>query len=172
MSSELEPRANSRRASRVSTIRSTIQCLQQSRVLNVLKRYCGCVDLTCRYLLLQTQTFCPLASLLISRHLWLMSKPDVSPEVVEEATSSVTVLLEGMRERIGDLKMIWRRHRMDVDTQIRYYANGLLEDYYRVRCFPICQVRCWKLLIYLSEIPQGGVRHRLGEFRRTERMGF
>jgi len=27
--------------------------------------------------------------------------------------------------------MIWRRQRMVVDTQIRYYANGLLEDYYR-----------------------------------------
>lgn len=76
-----------------------------------------------------------------------MSKPDVSPEVVEEATSSITVLLEAMKERIGDLKMIWRRQRMDVDTQIRYYANGLLEDYYRVRWFPICRVRYWKLLI-------------------------
>ena len=25
---------------------------------------------------------------------------------------------------------------MDIDAQIRYYANGLLEDYYRVRCLP------------------------------------
>jgi hypothetical protein len=66
-----------------------------------------------------------------------MSKPDVSPEVVEEATWSVQVLLEAMRRRIEELKMIWRRQRMDVDTQIRYYANGLLEDYYRVRCFLI-----------------------------------
>jgi len=77
------------------------------------------------------ENFCPLASLLVSRHLWLMSKPDVSLEVVEEATSSITVLLDAMKERIGDLKIIWRRQRMDVDTQIRYYANGLLEDYYR-----------------------------------------
>jgi hypothetical protein len=61
-----------------------------------------------------------------------MGKPDLSPEVVEEAASSVIVLLEAMRERIADLKMIWRRQRMEVDTQIRYYANGLLEDYYRV----------------------------------------
>ena len=61
----------------------------------------------------------------------------MSQEAVEEATSSVSVLLEAMRERIGDLKMIWRRQRMDVDTQVRYYANGLLEDYYRVRCFPL-----------------------------------
>ena len=76
-----------------------------------------------------------------------MSKPDVSQEVVDEATSSITVLLEAMRRRIMDLKMIWRRQRMDVDTQIRYYANGLLEDYYRVRCFPISQIRCWKFLI-------------------------
>ncbi|KAH9994636.1 hypothetical protein BJV77DRAFT_1066635 [Russula vinacea] len=77
------------------------------------------------------ETFCPLASLLVSRHLWLMSKPDVSPEVVEEATWSILVLLEAMRGRIEELKMIWRRQRMDVDTQIRYYSNGLLEDYYR-----------------------------------------
>jgi len=76
-------------------------------------------------------TFLPLASLLMSRHLWLMSKPDVSSQVVEEATSSVLALIEAMRRRIEDLKMIWRRQRMDVDTQIRYYANGLLEDYYR-----------------------------------------
>ena len=68
-----------------------------------------------------------------------MGKPNVSSDAVEEATSSVSVLVEAMRGRIADLKMIWRRQRMDVDTQIRYYANGLLEDYYRVGCFPICQ---------------------------------
>ncbi|KAH9991978.1 hypothetical protein BJV74DRAFT_407332 [Russula compacta] len=76
-------------------------------------------------------TFCPLTSLLVSRHLWLMSKPNVSSEVVEQAISSVVVLVDAMRDRITDLKMIWRRQRTDVDTQIRYYANGLLEDYYR-----------------------------------------
>jgi hypothetical protein len=65
-----------------------------------------------------------------------MSKPNVTQEAVEEATSSITALLDAMRGRIGDLKIIWRRQRMDVDTQVRYYANGLLEDYYRVRCFP------------------------------------
>jgi hypothetical protein len=64
-----------------------------------------------------------------------MGKPDVSSEVVEEAASSITVLIEAMRGRIAELKMIWRRQRMDVDTQIRYYANGMLEDYYRVRYF-------------------------------------
>jgi len=77
------------------------------------------------------RTFFPLASLLISRHLWLMSKPKVSIGVVEEAISSVMALIDAMRGRIEDLKMIWRRQRMDVDTQIRYYANGLLQDYYR-----------------------------------------
>ena len=66
-----------------------------------------------------------------------MGKPNVSSEVVEEATSSVLVLVDAMRDRITDLKIIWRRQRTDVDTQIRYYANGLLEDYYRVRCFSI-----------------------------------
>lgn len=74
-----------------------------------------------------------------------MSKPDVSQEVVEEAISSATVLREAMEVRIADLKKIWRRQRMDVDTQIRYYANGLLQDYYRVGRFPMmnCQRQCW-----------------------------
>lgn len=65
-----------------------------------------------------------------------MSKPDVSQEAVDNAIWSIVVLLEEMRTRIKDLKMIWRRQRMDVDTQVRYYANGLLEGYYRVRWFP------------------------------------
>ena len=85
-----------------------------------------------------------------------MGKPNVSSEVVEEATSSVMVLVEAMRGRIADLKMIWRRQRIDVDTQIRYYANGMLEDYYKVRCFPICQTVS-TTVHSLSEIPQGGV---------------
>ena len=71
--------------------------------------------------------------------MWLMSKPNVSSEVVEQATSSVVVLVDAMRDHITDLKMIWRRQRTDVDIHIHYYTNGLLEDYYRVRCFSICQ---------------------------------
>lgn len=66
-----------------------------------------------------------------------MSKPNVSQEAVEDATSSVIVLLDAMRVRIIDLKMIWRRQRMDIDSQVHYYSNGLLEGYYIVRCFPI-----------------------------------
>lgn len=60
----------------------------------------------------------------------------MSQEAVDEARLSVTVLLDAMRDQIGELKIIWRRQRMDVDTQIRYYSNGLLEDYYRVGPFP------------------------------------
>ena len=60
-----------------------------------------------------------------------------------------------MRQRIEDLKMIWRRQRIDVDTQIRYYANGLLEDYYKVGCFLICQAV--STILSLLEIPQDGV---------------
>jgi hypothetical protein len=67
-----------------------------------------------------------------------MSKPDVSSEDVEEATSSIMVLIEAIGERIAELKIIWRHQRADVDTQIRYYANGMFEDYYRVRSFVIC----------------------------------
>jgi len=85
-----------------------------------------------------------------------MSKPDVSSEVVEEATSSVLVLIEAMRGRIEDLKMIWRRQRMDVDTQIRYYANGLLEDYYRVRFSHSSGVMV-EIDHLCAEIPQRGL---------------
>jgi hypothetical protein len=70
-----------------------------------------------------------------------MSKPNVTSDVVDEATSTMLVLSDTMRERIAELKNIWRRQRMDVDTQIRYYANGLLEDYYRVKCFSIFHSR-------------------------------
>jgi hypothetical protein len=73
------------------------------------------------------------AYLLVSRHLWLMSKPDVTSYAVGEATSTMVVLIEVMRDLIAELNDIWRRQRMDVDTRICYYANGLLEDYYRVR---------------------------------------
>jgi hypothetical protein len=69
-----------------------------------------------------------------------MSKPKVSIGVVEEAISSVMVLIDAIRGRIEDLKMIWRRQRMGVDTQTRYYANGLLQDYYRVRYLLL--IRC------------------------------
>jgi hypothetical protein len=86
-----------------------------------------------------------------------MSKRDVSQEAVDEAKSSITVLLEAMRGRIAELKVIWRRQRMDVDTQVRYYANGLLEDYYRVRCFPFVRYGAENCSHVLSEIPQGGV---------------
>jgi hypothetical protein len=91
-----------------------------------------------------------------------MGKPDVTSDAVDEATSTMLVLSDTMRERIAELKNIWRRQRMDVDTQIRYYANGLLEDYYRVRYFFICHARCWKHGHLSLEIPQGGIRHRFG----------
>jgi hypothetical protein len=85
-----------------------------------------------------------------------MNKRDVSQEAVEDAISSILVLLEAMRGRITDLKMIWRRQRMDVNTQVRYYSNGLLERYYSVRWFPFVRYGAENAHI-LSEIPQAGV---------------
>ncbi|KAI0055964.1 hypothetical protein BV25DRAFT_1921375 [Artomyces pyxidatus] len=76
-------------------------------------------------------TFLPLASMLLARHLSILRKPEVSEEDAEEASESMLVLIDMIRERIGELKAIWRRQRIDVDTQIRYYANGMLEDYYK-----------------------------------------
>ncbi|KAI0300100.1 hypothetical protein B0F90DRAFT_1817704 [Multifurca ochricompacta] len=64
------------------------------------------------------ETYCALASLLVSRYLWQMNKPDVTSEAVEEAISSMVVLIDAMHDRIAELKSIWRCQRIDVNTQI------------------------------------------------------
>ena len=33
---------------------------------------------------------------------------------------------------MAELKAIWRRQRIDLEVQVRYYANGMFEDYYKV----------------------------------------
>ncbi|KAI0051584.1 hypothetical protein FA95DRAFT_1554409 [Auriscalpium vulgare] len=76
-------------------------------------------------------SFLALASMLVSRHLSILRKPTVSEEDVDEAIDSMAVIVDVIHDRIAELKAIWRRQRMDVDTQIRYYANGMLEDYYK-----------------------------------------
>ncbi|KAI0320000.1 hypothetical protein OF83DRAFT_1107436 [Amylostereum chailletii] len=75
--------------------------------------------------------FLTLAWLLLSRHLWLLTQPTLSEEDVDEAASTMEVLFSVVSDRILELKAIWRRQRMDFVVQIRYYANGMLEDTYK-----------------------------------------
>lgn len=62
----------------------------------------------------------------------MLSQATVSDEDVDEAINAMDTLVEVVHYRIDELRLIWRRQRMDVNVQIRYYANGLLEGYYKV----------------------------------------
>ncbi|KAI0031330.1 hypothetical protein K488DRAFT_71494 [Vararia minispora EC-137] len=75
--------------------------------------------------------FYPFAYLLLARHLAFFQKPNASVEDTEEAVRVMKVLLSVADARIHELKAIWRRQRIDVEVQVRYYANGLFEDYYK-----------------------------------------
>lgn len=79
-----------------------------------------------------SKTLLPLLSILLSRHIYLMSQKTVKDEDIEEATTTMSNILEVVRDRISDLRRIWRRQRQDVDVQIRYYVNGLFQDFYKV----------------------------------------
>ncbi|KLO11799.1 hypothetical protein SCHPADRAFT_455148 [Schizopora paradoxa] len=76
-------------------------------------------------------TLLPLVSILLSRHIYLMSQKTVKDEDIEEATNTMSNILDVVRDRISDLRRIWRRQRQDVDVQIRYYVNGLFQDFYK-----------------------------------------
>ena len=62
-----------------------------------------------------------------------MSKTSVKAEDIDEAKATLLSILEVVNDRIEVLRRIWRRQRQDVDVQIRYYVNGLFQDYYKVR---------------------------------------
>ncbi|EJD06690.1 uncharacterized protein FOMMEDRAFT_17172 [Fomitiporia mediterranea MF3/22] len=76
-------------------------------------------------------TFLPLVSLILSRHVHMLSQAKVTDEDVEESISTIQTLIEVAHDRIDDLRVIWRRQRTDVDVQIRYYSNGLFQDYFK-----------------------------------------
>ncbi|KAI5119442.1 hypothetical protein M0805_008381 [Coniferiporia weirii] len=78
-------------------------------------------------------TFIPLVALLLSRHVSVLSDQEkaLDEEDAEDMLGSMENLVEVVKTRITDLRRIWRRQRIDVDTQMRYYANGLFEDYYK-----------------------------------------
>ncbi len=61
-----------------------------------------------------------------------MSQDRVKDEDIEEAKDTMRNILDIVRDRINNLRHIWRRQRLDVDVQIRYYVNGLFKDYYKV----------------------------------------
>ncbi|KIK63515.1 hypothetical protein GYMLUDRAFT_469088 [Collybiopsis luxurians FD-317 M1] len=77
-------------------------------------------------------TLLPLVSVLLSRHIYLMSQATVKDEDIEEAIYTMNNIVGVVFNRISDLRRIWRRQRQDVDVQIRYYVNGLFQDYYKV----------------------------------------
>lgn len=79
------------------------------------------------------QTFFPFVYLLLLRHHALLTKGTTSEAVTEEAISAVNILLDVVESRVAELKAIWRRQRIDLEIQVRYYANGMFEDYYKVR---------------------------------------
>jgi hypothetical protein len=61
-----------------------------------------------------------------------MSQATVKDEDIEEAIYTMNNIVGVVFNRISDLRRIWRRQRQDVDVQIRYYVNGLFQDYYKV----------------------------------------
>lgn len=75
---------NSRSSEMVGDLRLILLPLT-SRRLRIASRSSPTVQV---FITAKTQTFCPLASLLISRHLWLMSKPNVSQEAEDDLASS------------------------------------------------------------------------------------
>lgn len=78
------------------------------------------------------KTVLPLMSILLSRHVYFMSQGNVKDEDIEEAKNTMRNILDVVSDRIADLRRIWRRQRQDVDVQLRYYVNGLFQDYYKV----------------------------------------
>ena len=73
-----------------------------------------------------------LLSLLVSRHVTLFAKGRIDENATADAIACMETVFDVYRDRIIELKDIWRRQRMDLDDQFQYYANGLLEDYYKV----------------------------------------
>ncbi|VDC03756.1 unnamed protein product [Peniophora sp. CBMAI 1063] len=76
-------------------------------------------------------TFFPFVYLLLLRHHALFTKGETSEEAMEEAINTINVLLDVVESRVAELKAIWRRQRIDLEIQVRYYANGMFEDYYK-----------------------------------------
>ncbi|KZV76858.1 hypothetical protein PENSPDRAFT_569028, partial [Peniophora sp. CONT] len=99
-------------------------------------------------------TFFPFVYLLLLRHHALLTKGETSVETTEEAIHAVNILLDVVDSRVAELKAIWRRQRIDLEIQVRYYANGMFEDYYKVHFICVRHVR--SLLNSISaEVPQG-----------------
>lgn len=71
-------------------------------------------------------------SQLLSRHVHLLSQDKVKDEDIEEAKNSMLNILGEVTDRITILRRIWMRQRQDVEVQVRYYVNGLFQDYYKV----------------------------------------
>lgn len=60
-----------------------------------------------------------------------MTQEQIKDEDIEEAKDTMRNILDVVTNRINKLRHIWRRQRKDVDVQIRYYVNGLFQNYYK-----------------------------------------
>ena len=78
------------------------------------------------------QNILPLLTILLHQHRVAFTSKEVSDDDLFTMIDSVSVLIEVIHERINELGIIWRRQRIDIDTQFEYYANGLLNNYYKV----------------------------------------
>ena len=107
---------------------------RSERIEAVSQRNFGTSQLTASSLI--TQTFLPLVSLVLDRHIRILGQEGVTTEDIEEAISTIDGLCKIAISRIHDLWHIWRRQRFDVNVQIHYYVNGLFQAYYEVIAAP------------------------------------
>ena len=75
----------------------------------------------------------PLLNVVLHHHMLILLGNDVINEAdLLTMVESVTAILDALHARVDELAIIWRRQRVNVDTQFEYYANGLLNNYYKV----------------------------------------
>ena len=84
------------------------------------------------------KTFFPLMYVLITHHLDMFKQNRNWPsKETEAAISSMHTLIEAFRIRLCDLRRIWRGQGHDVRKMMRYYANGMFENYFKVPSFKL-----------------------------------
>ncbi|KAI0308822.1 hypothetical protein OF83DRAFT_1180329 [Amylostereum chailletii] len=76
-------------------------------------------------------TFMVLLATLLEHHLEVLGRSELNLADIEAAASELKVVFNIYDDRVCELKRIWRRQRVDLDKQMRYYANGMFEDYYK-----------------------------------------
>ncbi|PPQ76305.1 hypothetical protein CVT26_009732 [Gymnopilus dilepis] len=70
-------------------------------------------------------TFYPLLRLLTSTHLDMFERNEMKNPRLDSAIGTLLVLFDAFDIRVTELKRIWRRQGLDINRQMRYYANGM-----------------------------------------------